>query len=352
MSEWSSKIVNVHRMAVIAAGYNASLQLGSGHTGSPPTKLPIDTDELIWLTSGEDHTVFIFRDGTASALGDDEDYAIGTTNRMVYGSPTIIDLDSTKFRFAHSNQYYSSYVSNTGQLTICSMCRPNHPTVFKCSSPIIYVAGTPKCPVAIDETGAAHFFSEDSDRPPVKVSLAKPIYDISVTHCLALAITTDGTAYGSGILNNGDAALAPIPSLRAVQCRISFASDGHAGVVTRDGKVFVCGEGESGELGLGEAVKEVGEFQLISGLADHCIVQATTGLSHSLFLADTGKVYGCGTSRDGQLFMGTDADNCFVPVELPIAETVAWITSGQLQSFALVGRSAFVHPGMRHFGIP
>jgi alpha-tubulin suppressor-like RCC1 family protein len=338
-------------MSLIAAGYNASLQLGSGHTGSPPTKLPINTDDLIWLTSGEDHTVFVFRDGKASALGDDEDYAIGTTKRMVYGKPTIVDLETEKFRFAHCGQYYSSYVSITGELTICSMCRPNRPIVFKCPSPVVYVAGTPKWPVAIDETGAAHFFTEDCDQPPVKVTLSKPIYDISVTHCLALAITTDGTAYGSGILNSGEAALAPIPSLAGIQCRVSFASDGHAGVVTRDGKVFVCGEGESGELGLGEAVKDVGEFRLLSALADHRIVQAATGLAHSLFLADTGKVYGCGTSRDGQLFMGTDTDNCFLPTELPIAETVSWITCGQLQSFALVGQNALVHAGMNHFGI-
>jgi hypothetical protein len=50
--------------------------------------------------------------------------------------------------------------------------------------------------------------------------------------------------------------------------------------------------------------------------------------------------------------METDADDCFLSVEMPIAETVAWITSGQLQSFALVGRNAFVNPGMRNFGIP
>lgn len=46
----------------------------------------MDRDDLVWLTSGEDHTVFIFRDGTTSALGDDEDYAIGTTNRMAADS--------------------------------------------------------------------------------------------------------------------------------------------------------------------------------------------------------------------------------------------------------------------------
>jgi alpha-tubulin suppressor-like RCC1 family protein len=145
--------------------------------------------------------------------------------------------------------------------------------------------------------------------------------------------------------------LSPIPSLTGIQCRLSFASDGHAGVVTREGKVFVCGEGESGELGLGEETKEVTEFTLVTALEEHRIIQGETGLSHSLFLTDTGKVFGCGTSQDGRLFMGVNEDDCFLPKELPIQEEVSWIACGQLQSFALIGRKSLLHPGMNHFGI-
>jgi hypothetical protein len=47
ISDCLSENVNVHRMVVIVAGDNASLQLQSGHTGSPPPKLPTDTDELV-----------------------------------------------------------------------------------------------------------------------------------------------------------------------------------------------------------------------------------------------------------------------------------------------------------------
>jgi alpha-tubulin suppressor-like RCC1 family protein len=337
-------------MAIICAGYNASMQMGGGHPGSTPAKLTISPDNLVCLTSGEDHTVFVDIHGKAHALGDDEDFAIGTDDRMMYGDLTTLDLVNVVS--AHCGPYYSAYLLQNGTLHICSMARPSHPTIFKPSFPIVFVAGSAKSPSAIDSTGRIYLFHDDPEQPPTEAVLTQPVYDICSSEYFSLAIGIDGTAYGSGFLNNENAEFVEIPSLVGVKCKSAFGYAGRAGVVTHNGEVFVCGYGEEGQLGLGESVIEVSEFTKVEGFDRKKIVMASAGLSHTLFLAEDGKVFGCGLNRDGVLLLPESADdNVHVPRELPVGETISWIVCGQLQSFLVTGTSALKHQGASHFSI-
>ena len=79
-------------------------------------------------------------------------------------------------------------------------------------------------------------------------------------------------------------------------------------------RIWVCGSGDKGELGLGEGVRNCKLGEYILSLPDHdenerdrgsrkALIRA--GMGHVVFVASNGTVYGWGTARKGQL--GPDA---------------------------------------------
>ena len=332
-------------MALVAAGYNASQQLGDGHDGSRPVKIPVSAEDLVCVTSGEDHTVFVMRDGTALALGDDEDYAIGTSDRMIYAQPTKVEFGDKKkeqpvIAWAHCGQYYSSYLTNNGELYTCCMFRPRQTAKIKRDIPFVYLSGCVASPCAVDKNGTAWLFKDDPFEPPKQIKLPLPICEIVFGRDIAIAITSDGTAYGNGFLNNDSEEFAAIPSLSDKKCKQAFACDAHGGVVTEDGEVFVVGYGDNGLLGLGEDVTETLEFTKLE--MQNKIVMGATGLEHTVLLDEAGQLWGCGYNRDGALFLGPpsedgEKDTHFVPTQLPIDGKATFVTCGHIQTIALIG---------------
>ena len=344
-------------MALICAGYNGSQQLGDGHDGSRPTKLPINVEELLCVTSGEDHTVFVMRDGSALALGDDEDYAIGTSDRMIYATPTKVEFGNKKTAqpviiSAHCGPYYSSYLTNDGQLITCCMFRPRQTAKIRREVPFVYLSGGLASPCAVDRNGTAWLFKDDPFEQPTSIKLPLPICEIVFGRDIGIAITSDGTAYGNGFLNNDSQEFAPIPSLTGKKCKQAFAYDVHGGVVTEDGEVFIVGYGDNGLLGLGEEITEATEFTKIELSVK--VVMGATGLEHTVFLDESGKLWGCGYNRDGALFFGPpsedgEKDNHFIPTQLPLEERVTFVTCGQMQTIALIDQKPFEHLGWKAF---
>ncbi len=86
-------------------------------------------------------------------------------------------------------------------------------------------------------------------------------------------------------------------------CQIAV-SRGHALLLARDGKVYGFGGNRTGALGAEVAVRNKELVRVMGFPAGTEICHLATGESHSLFVARDGKVYGCGSNLNHQLGLG------------------------------------------------
>ena len=78
-------------------------------------------------------------------------------------------------------------------------------------------------------------------------------------------------------------------------------------VVTRDGKLYACGDSSNGRLGVGDILESqiVTSPRLVSSVSNYVIkkVAVSCGGKHSLALTSDGKVFSWGDNTDGKLGM-------------------------------------------------
>ncbi|KAK7892117.1 hypothetical protein WMY93_024080 [Mugilogobius chulae] len=96
--------------------------------------------------------------------------------------------------------------------------------------------------------------------------------------------------------------VADITTLQAeVTCAIS-GGGGHSVVITENGKVFVCGQNNKGQLGLGHTI-DIYTLELCPGLRQK-ITNVSCGWDFTLLLSDTRQILACGSNKFGQLGIG------------------------------------------------
>jgi len=151
---------------------------------------------------------------------------------------------------------------------------------------------------------------------------------ISTRFGQAFAVTTDGAVYAWG-MRTGDPSKpqhscsmgfgavqtllqpTPLPGFGqgAVTIRTVATGVSHTVFVSTSGQVFTVGRVEAGKLGLGPARECEGNTKHVLRPTKvefdpedaPCIVAAAAGARHTLFLASTGDVWGCGMSTTGAL---------------------------------------------------
>jgi len=91
----------------------------------------------------------------------------------------------------------------------------------------------------------------------------------------------------------------------------------HTVIVDTTGRAYSWGRNDCGQLGHGDKVVR-NEPTLIAGLADHKIVAASCGKSHTVVVTSTGSAYAFGANKHGQLGLG-NLKNEFVLTPSPCA---------------------------------
>ncbi|TSQ69508.1 Regulator of chromosome condensation [Bagarius yarrelli] len=100
------------------------------------------------------------------------------------------------------------------------------------------------------------------------------------------------------------------------------------------GLVLVLGQGDVGQLGLGEDVLERKKPALVT--LPEAIVQAVAGGMHTVCLSDTGTIYTFGCNDEGALGRDTSEEGSeMVPGKVELAEKVVQVSAGDSHTAAL-----------------
>ncbi len=147
----------------------------------------------------------------------------------------------------------------------------------------------------------------------------------------ALAIDSQGHAWGWGLNADGDLCLSGLTELRPVKLAlagITLASGARThSLVDSEGKVYACGSGASGALGTGSTAHSSVPVPVV-GLPESVSVTAlTSSWEGSGALLSNGSYYNWGYNAAGQLGNGS-IKNSDVPVRVPLPEPVRQVFQG------------------------
>jgi alpha-tubulin suppressor-like RCC1 family protein len=177
------------------------------------------------------------------------------------------------------------------------------------------------------------------------------VVGVSCGHNFTLAWLHDGKvlSWGSGhhgVLGHGDTSdvTAPtvIDALKDETIVEAAAGHSHSAFVTKDGKVYTCGKGKDGALGLGEKnQKDVLAPQLVTFPQEARVVQASCSVGehhgHTLAVTEEGQVYAWGDGYKGKLGLGSQ-DSHYTPACIPTSffnhERVITVCAGGIHSMA------------------
>ncbi|KAL1589628.1 hypothetical protein WHR41_01747 [Cladosporium halotolerans] len=155
---------------------------------------------------------------------------------------------------------------------------------------------------------------------PQAVLASKEIFSSGIKRLLAggnhtVVLSCDGRAWASG--DNSDGRCGTKDGEAEAQFKEIFQPDGRAGkwddvaatwsatMLTRNNgaETWVCGSGDSGELGLGQGVREAKLMARVPAFppAGTRIVQLSACMAHVVAVLDDGEVWGWGKGRKGQL---------------------------------------------------
>ncbi|XP_012936715.1 E3 ubiquitin-protein ligase HERC2 [Aplysia californica] len=142
-------------------------------------------------------------------------------------------------------------------------------------------------------------------------------------------------------------------SLSALNCIQIAGGSKSLFCVTQDGKMFACGEGTNGRLGLGSVTGNVSVPRQLSSLSQYVIkkVAVHSGGRHALALSIDGKIFAWGEGDDGKLGLSSRM-NCDTPrlVEALKSKRVRDIACGSSHSAAIISNGDLYTWGLGDYG--
>ncbi|XP_018347925.1 PREDICTED: LOW QUALITY PROTEIN: X-linked retinitis pigmentosa GTPase regulator [Trachymyrmex septentrionalis] len=154
---------------------------------------------------------------------------------------------------------------------------------------------------------------------PMKVPIPEPVKEISAGYYHSVFLAESGLIYVCGESESGKLGLninfstqvapkqmqLPAPALH-VAC-----GGHHTFILAENGNIYCSGSNDSGQLGMGININETHTPKLLprGALQDEKIVKIACGESHSAILTESGKLFTCGDGRHGKLGLEENENN-------------------------------------------
>jgi len=141
-----------------------------------------------------------------------------------------------------------------------------------------------------------------------------------------------------------------IQNVKKVSCGLS-----HSLAITEEGRAFSWGQGFYGALGINKhGLDTLYSPERIESLSRLKIDDVAAGSRHSLFLDDTGRVHSCGDGKSGQLGLGSSKSTERVmqpmPIESGLPTRIAGVSCGKFHSLFLTEENEVYASGGNSFG--
>ncbi|XP_024884849.1 X-linked retinitis pigmentosa GTPase regulator [Temnothorax curvispinosus] len=154
---------------------------------------------------------------------------------------------------------------------------------------------------------------------PTKVPIPEPVKEISAGYYHSVFLTESGLIYVCGESESGKLGIninfstqvAP-KQMQLPATALHVACGGHHTLIlAENGNIYCSGSNASGQLGMGTNVNETHTPKLLSrgALQDEKIVKIACGESHSAILTESGKLFTCGDGRHGKLGLEENENN-------------------------------------------
>ncbi|CDQ92781.1 unnamed protein product [Oncorhynchus mykiss] len=195
----------------------------------------------------------------------------------------------------------------------------------------------------IPETGAVFTFgkSKFADNVPSKFWLKNDVpLKITCGDEHTALITENGKLFMFGSNNWGQLGLGSktmvnkptcVKALKSEKVRLAACGRNHTIVYTSRGNVYSTGGNNEGQLGLGDC-EERTAFQLVDFFSSHGpIKMLAAGSNTSAALTESGTLFMWGDNTEGQIGLGKES-SALTPQEVTVGRPVAWVSCGYYHS--------------------
>lgn len=340
-------------MPVYSAGAESCNRLGRpGSDKYIPGLVPVETKNFACLAVGWHHNILIYQDGSAVCWGKNNCFQLGMQDISEITTPITLDcFPGEKLTWAHCGDKSTTFLTSSGKVYTCGSSTNKKILELQIHKPAIYVSSGCSMSVAIDIDGAV-YKANSGNTSTQRWELPDPVCDVACGDKFVLALTTKGQVFGldNFAMENGGSSkkFIRVPSLSNIVVSRVFAYNNHAAVITRDGRVMMCGEGDKGQLGFGDT-EDCPRFEFLTDLDGANITEIDMGDSMTVFVGLDGSVYSCGQSHYGSLLCG-ESTNLFVPTKSShIPGKAVFVRCGCFHTVVVTDSSRPVHPGLKHF---
>ncbi len=276
-----------------------------------PTSLfpEMKNTKIITAAAGNYHTAALTTDGTLYMWGRNYYGQLGLGNNINKNTPQKVQVDGvTEWKMISTGYSHTAAITADGKL---------------------YMWGT-------NNYGQLGFGVRNNNLyAPAQISTTEQWQSVSAKSLHTLAITADGKLYawganGNGQLGLGHTAIQSIPALVNVEGVNNWKSvttgHGHTVAITTDGKLYVWGANESGQLGFG-VHSEIALYTTPTQIsATEQWQSVSTKFSHTVAITTDGKLYVWGDNSYGQLGFGHTAIQN-IPLSVNVEGVSAWKTA-------------------------
>ena len=344
--------------SIISAGAPGGMRLGRGGDSFLPLQIPLPSDvsasSIICIGVGWRHNILILENGASYGWGNNEDDQLGISCKGTLEPTKIRAFEHLKLRWAHCGDKITAVLTCDGDVYVIGSIYGREPVKLNIGNVAIYTTCGVDVVYAIDCNGDAFMCSSSSGNGTL-YHLPEPVCDIAAGGNFCLAVTTSGKAYAKGndpacgcLKSGSNDSFIPIISLETIPILRVFGYCSHSVVLSKDGRVFVCGSNKNGRIGLQDEVG-LNAFKQLHFFDNLHVCEVDCGDEHTVFITESGDVYGCGKNDDGRTFTGKNPIVKTPKKSLPINGKASFVRCGCFHSIILVEGRKTIHPGLHYF---
>ncbi|KAM4601976.1 retinitis pigmentosa GTPase regulator b [Polymixia lowei] len=213
----------------------------------------------------------------------------------------------------------------------------------------------------IPESGAVFTFgkSKFADNMPSKFWLKNDVpHKIACGDEHTALVTENGKLFVFGSNNWGQLGLGSklsvnkptcVKALKSEKVKLVACGRNHTIIYTAQGNVYTTGGNSEGQLGLGDC-EEKTAFQLVKFFSSRRpIKMLAAGSNTSAALTESGKLFMWGDNTEGQIGLGKES-NATTPQQISVGQPITWISCGYYHSAFVTGNGGLYTFGERDCG--